>query len=149
MKLKKILCVITIGLLMAPAFYAVAAYAANTEDSPFSFSMTPSYTLPMYTSYRAKTNDTSVYVYPTAMSGVTKVGVSIKGKKEDGSTGDVTAASYYYTSIGQYRVDNYAYERGYSEVALGCRFMLGTNGATSGVWSPDCANQSSYPQMPH
>lgn len=146
--IKKALCITMMWLLLMPLGKGISVYAANTADSPFDFSLAVANTSPMFTEYRVKTNRTSVYVYPMTLTGATKVGVSIRGKKDNGALGDVTAANYYYTSPRQYRVDNYAYENGYSSVALGIQAIWG-NGSTTGVWSPDCANQSSYPQMPH
>lgn len=148
MKLKKTLCIITIGLLLTPICHAITVYAANTADSPYQFALTTSYTSPIYTSYRQKQDPSSSYVYPTSLSGVTKVSVSIRGKNDNGMYDDVTAAHYYYTTTRAYRVDNYVWENGYEYASLGGKSLSG-NGTTSGVWSPDCANQSAYPQMPH
>jgi hypothetical protein len=148
MRLKKILYIMIIGMLVAPTAQSITAYAANTADSPFQFTLVTANSSTMYTENRDKTNDTSVYVYPTSLVGATKVGAAIRGKEATGSYTDVSAALYYYTTTKAYRVDNYAYERSCPKVALGI-FAIDGNGSTSGVWSPDCANQYSYPLMPH
>ncbi|MCM1494461.1 MAG: hypothetical protein NC089_01520 [Bacteroides sp.] len=154
MKVKHILIGMAALVMLAPAVKGITSYAANTADSPYSFSLTTANTTPAYTEFRAKTDDSSIYVNPLAMTGsLSRVGVVVRARSElNGSISTVGLTgtkNYYYTIVGRgYRVHNLVKENGYSYASVGFYSQNGT-GTASGVWSPDCANEGLYDEMPY
>lgn len=154
MKVKRILIGMAALVMLAPAAKGIVTYAANIEDSPYSYSLTTANTSPIYTEFRKKEDASSIYVKPLAMTGsLSRVGVVVRARREaDGpiSTVGLTGTKHYYYMIAGrgYKVYNLVKENGYSYASVGFHSQNGI-GTASGVWSPDCANEGLYSEMPY
>lgn len=135
MKLKRI-CGIVLALSLTVMGVPNVAFAANTSDTGFAFSVGPSYF--SRTEYRAKTNTTSVYVNKLSGPQVTHFSV-LAGNNVYQNAGKGLAP----VSPGQKRlIHTYVYENGYRSCAL-ASIANPYSGWSTGVWSPDSIG--SYP----
>lgn len=139
---KKMLAMLTAGIMTVGVFQ-IPVMAANTSDTPFSFSVTNMYE---YTESREKTNTSSTYVNLQRAPG-SYVRCDVQGYRPSDDTGtnrwmDETVGGTVVLRVGRWKVRQNVYEHGGRSARLKFeRFTM--DGIASGVWSPDCAGD--YP----
>lgn len=149
-KTSKLVVIMLALVLMVPSLGPLVVRAENIVDEVFEFNLYSTSTSYSFTRYRAKENDTSVYVYSDSMSG-TLNSVYVKVWGSISSNGSIphdrtfNYRNYYYTGVGfSKEVLNVVNERGDHYAALAARGRTG-NGVAVGLWSPD--TKGSYDEM--
>lgn len=116
---------------------------ANTTDSGYDFQLYPKGDTGG-TRFRRKDNSSSLYVNITSRDGVHRMFVDGALDETGYKFNDCTATTYRSRKLGQYRMRNFVYERGYGFARL-TSWAEKEDGFVKGKWSPDCAG--SYPEM--
>lgn len=151
-------------VMLFVSLFCESAWAANTTDTPFGFSIAGvGYTEMDNTQSREKTNSSSVYLncqYGTnpyvrvkALGATTAKGTPTTG----GSTywtnctyvAGIGIVEYVYCGIGKdakYAIQSLIYENGFRHAKLAFNSVnLINREFISGVWSPDCAGTYVHP----
>ena len=108
--------------------------SGNTQTTYYQFNNTAS---TGYTTYRAKNDNSKVYVHPT--SGMTLY-YSVYGAYNTSGSGEALCSSKVFVPVGTTaKITNSVYENGYSFAKLKFERISGSpvNINTTGIWSPD------------
>lgn len=143
MKVKKLMSKVSLALalgVMASGVSSIPAYAANTSDTPFYFSVGFSYDQAGETGSRFKENSTSVYM---KSNNDLSLWVQTKGYNS-GRWENYTKRGHAVIGRGEWFIHNYIHESGAPSAKLNITSeKYGTSGYADGVWSPDSVG--SYP----
>lgn len=130
-KSKKIF--VTLIFMLTFSFFINQAVAANTDDSPWSFSFSRT-NFNLYTPARDKTNATPVYMYVESLKG--------DPLKVRAVTGNYIISSYtslvHVNKVGKYCISSNIYEDGYNSARIWAQKYNTFSTSHSWVqWSPD------------